>query len=112
MAGMDAQTGRALDGVAHLRQSITDILTTPIGSRVMRREYGSRLPALIDAAVTPGRLIDLYAATAEALARWEPRIKLTRVRAASVNARGKTHVTIEGEYRPDGREVVLEGIEL
>lgn len=112
MAGMDAQTGRALDGVAHLRQSITDILTTPIGSRVMRREYGSRLSALIDAPVTPGRLIDLYAATAEALARWEPRIKLNRVRVASTNASGQTHLTLEGEYRPDGREVVLEEIVL
>ena len=112
MPGMDAQTGRALDGVAHLRQSITDILTTPIGSRVMRREYGSRLPALIDAPVTPGRLIDLYAATAEALSRWEPRIKLNRVRAASINDSGKTHLTLEGEYRPDGREVVLEEIVL
>lgn len=112
MAGMDAQTGRALDGVAHLRQSITDILTTPIGSRVMRREYGSRLPALIDAPVTPGRLIDLYASTAEALARWEPRFKLNRVRGASVDDSGQTHLTLEGEYRPDGREVVLEEIEL
>nr|VFK47168.1 MAG: hypothetical protein BECKTC1821D_GA0114238_104214 [Candidatus Kentron sp. TC] len=40
MAGMSAFTGKHFSDIAHLRQSITDILTTPIGSRVMRREYG------------------------------------------------------------------------
>jgi phage baseplate assembly protein W len=41
MQGMNRNTGRKLSGVDHLRQSIVDILTTPIGSRVMRRDYGS-----------------------------------------------------------------------
>jgi phage baseplate assembly protein W len=49
MRGIDANTGKALSGLAHLRQSVTDILSTPIGSRVMRREYGSQLFRLIDA---------------------------------------------------------------
>ncbi len=39
MKGMSAETGKALEGLEHLKQSITDILTTPIGSRIMRREY-------------------------------------------------------------------------
>ena len=39
MAGMHHTTGRALDGMDHLRQSITDILTTP----VMRWEPRVRL---------------------------------------------------------------------
>ena len=47
LSGMDASTGQPLTGSAHLVQSIRDILTTPIGSRVMRRDYGSRLPALL-----------------------------------------------------------------
>jgi phage protein D len=45
---MNRHTGSALDELAHLRQSIEDILTTPIGSRVMRRAYGSQLFELID----------------------------------------------------------------
>ncbi len=49
MRGTDANTGKALSGLEHLRQSVRDILTTPIGTRVMRREYGSQLYALIDA---------------------------------------------------------------
>ena len=54
MRGMDRNTGRALEGIAHLRQSIRDILTTPIGSRVMRWEYGSRLFRLVDAPLSRG----------------------------------------------------------
>ncbi|MCP3965628.1 MAG: phage baseplate protein, partial [Lentisphaerae bacterium] len=77
MTGIDKTTGRYLSGLDHLKQSITDILTTPIGSRVMRREYGSRLPRLVDAPLNSSTLVDLYSATAEALQRWEPRFKLT-----------------------------------
>ena len=48
MLGINAQTGQPLAGIDHLRQSIRDILTTRIGTRVMCRDYGSRLPTLID----------------------------------------------------------------
>ncbi|NBO96416.1 MAG: phage baseplate protein, partial [Betaproteobacteria bacterium] len=41
MLGINAQTGQPLAGIDHLRQSIRDILTTRIGTRVMRRDYGS-----------------------------------------------------------------------
>lgn len=39
-SGMSRHTGAALDGADHLAQSVADILGTPIGSRVMRRDYG------------------------------------------------------------------------
>jgi hypothetical protein len=48
MNGMDATTGKALSGIAHLAQRIGDILGTPIGTRVMRRDYGSLWRELID----------------------------------------------------------------
>lgn len=41
--GMNRETGKALTGIEHIQQSIRDILVTPIGSRVMRRKYGSAL---------------------------------------------------------------------
>ena len=46
--GMNSQTGLSISEVEHIRQSVRDILVTPVGSRVMRREYGSLVPALID----------------------------------------------------------------
>ena len=36
--GMNAHTGLAISEVEHIRQSVRDILVTPVGSRVMRRE--------------------------------------------------------------------------
>lgn len=96
MRGMDRTTGQALDGAAHLAQSIADILTTPVGSRVMRRDYGSLLPALIDAPFTAATRIRLYAATASALMRWEPRLQLVRVSLTLGDAPGKASITVEG----------------
>lgn len=79
MPGISRSTGEVIDTEAHLSQSIEDILTTPIGSRVMRRDYGSRLPRLIDAPMNGETQIDIFVATAEALAKWEPRLRLVRV---------------------------------
>lgn len=104
MTGMSRQTGRLLGFDAHLAQSIEDILTTPIGSRVMRRAYGSQLPRLIDAPITPETVIDLYAATAEAIDRWEPRLRLKRVEVADP-APGRLTLLLSGEVR--GRPAAL-----
>ena len=38
MIGMSTKTGRTLRDRQHLAQSIADIVTTPLGSRIMRRE--------------------------------------------------------------------------
>lgn len=111
MNGTSAATGKSLVGIDHLRQSIRDILTTPIGSRVMRREYGSRLFQLIDAPMNRSTLLDIYAATAEAIARWEPRFRLQRVVAASASP-GHIILDMTGEYLPNGQVITLDGIEV
>ena len=38
LIGMSRDSGQALTGIAHLKQSIRDILSTPLGSRRMRPE--------------------------------------------------------------------------
>lgn len=111
MKGINKDTGKELAGIEHLRQSIYDILGTRIGTRVLRRDYGSELPALIDAPVNDQTTLDFYAATAAAIERWEPRIKLTSVHIASA-AEGKITLDLEGEYLPDGNPIMLKGIEL
>lgn len=88
--GLDARTGRAISGLQHIQQSVADILTTPVGSRIERREYGSLLPELIDAPITGRTQVLLYAASATALMRWEPRIRLTRL--ATVQIEGSKQV--------------------
>jgi phage baseplate assembly protein W len=109
MIGTNATTGKAMAGVDHLRQSVTDILTTPIGSRVMRREYGSQLFSLVDAPLNRSTVMDLMAATADAIERWEPRIRLTKVM-PSGDADGRVSISLEGQYLPDGVAVAIDGI--
>ncbi len=96
MIGMSRDTGLSLDGTRHLTQSVADILSTPLGSRVMRRDYGSELPDLIDRPLNGETLIDVYAATAAALDRWEPRLRLTRVSIADAVS-GHLTLVLEGE---------------
>jgi phage baseplate assembly protein W len=97
LTGLDAATGKAISGEQHLAQSVADILTTPLGSRVMRRDYGSMLFDLIDQPLNAATRLLIHAATALALARWEPRIRLKRVSLTGGNAAGELTVTIEGE---------------
>lgn len=109
MNGINSTNGKRLSGVEHLHQSIRDILTTPIGSRVMRRDYGSRLFDLIDAPLNRSTLTDLYAATAEALERWEPRFQLTKVKAIAASP-GSVQLSLIGLYKPDGKVITIDGI--
>ncbi|TMJ19015.1 MAG: oxidoreductase [Alphaproteobacteria bacterium] len=97
MRGMNAVTGAAIEGEDHLAQSIADILTTPIGSRVMRRDYGSLLFELIDKPFNAVTRALLHAATAIALGRWEPRLLLRRVLISKGDVAGAVVVAIEGE---------------
>lgn len=97
MLGMHRNTGLALDGNAHLAQSIGDILSTPIGTRVMRRDYGSMLFDLIDQPLNAATRLLVFAATALAIKLWEPRLRLKSVRLSGDNARGELTVEITGE---------------
>jgi phage baseplate assembly protein W len=100
MSGMEIDTGAALEDLPHIRQSVRDILTTPIGSRVMRREYGSHIPSLIDHPANGANRLRLTAATYAALRRWEPRIVLTRV-GFEIGTDGAATLDIEA-MRADG----------
>lgn len=83
MKGMSRLTGLAITDDAparpHLQQSINDILTTPLGSRLCRRNYGSMLSLLIDSPGNEGTRLKVMSAVATALIRWEPRIRISQV---------------------------------
>ena len=88
---MNRDTGGALNDQDSIIQSIADILTTRIGTRVMRREYGSLLPELVDHPFNHATRLRVYAATAMALLRWEPRISLSRVQFSGVSLVNHLH---------------------
>ena len=114
--GMHTTTAQSVDGLDHLRQSVRDILMTPIGSRVMRRDYGSGLFDLIDQNLTPLTIAQIYAATVDALRKWEPRLRVTRVQAQAVaedlGHEGRVEIILEANYLPDGRDIRLDGVVL
>jgi hypothetical protein len=109
MNGTSALDGKPLSGIDHLRQSVRDILTTPLGSRVMLRDYGSPLFELVDAPMNRSTIAAIRAATADALQKWEPRFKLTQVAINSAEP-GEVALDLTGEYLPEGRTITLDGI--
>ena len=96
---MNAQTGARMDAISHLRQSVQDILTTLIGSRAMRRDYGSLVPALVD---QPDNLLAqtrVFSAIQSALMRWEPRIEVKQIKSRRDPSRpGYAEYEILGTY--------------
>ena len=94
---MNRETGGAINDIDHIRQSIGDILTTRIGTRVMRREYGSLLPELVDHPFNDVTRLRVYAATAMALLRWEPRIHLTQVQFSGASLQGQIVLDLQAQ---------------
>ncbi|EFV3689814.1 GPW/gp25 family protein [Salmonella enterica] len=102
MNGVNNRTGKRLSGVAHLRQSVSDILTTPIGSRVLVRDYGSELFSLVDNPRDDLTRLKIIAASATALARWETRLKVTRVLVSFPEGETGCVLDIEGINKETG----------
>lgn len=71
--------------LASIEESIKDILLTPLGSRVMLPDYGSRLFTLIDRRIDDDFRSDLAYFVIEAVEKWEKRVKIKRVKLNSLN---------------------------
>lgn len=93
---MNRETGGAISTVEHIGQSISDILTTRLGTRVMRREYGSLLPELVDQPFNDVTRLRVYAASVMAIMRWEPRVSISRVQLGGATLQGQVVIDIEG----------------
>lgn len=96
MIGMDRHTGARCEGGDHLRQSIGDILSTPVGTRVGRRAYGSIIPELLDQPLNDVTRIRVFAAAALALLRQERRARIARVALAAGDAPGTARLIVTG----------------
>lgn len=96
---MNAETGTALpDELAHIRQAIYTILMTPIGTRVMRRAFGSYIPDLIDQPLNGATILRLYASAVMAILRWEPRVTVHRISAIMTSEQGGLVLDISITY--------------
>lgn len=103
--GMNQKDGQSITDTDHLRQSVRDILLTPQGSRIARREYGSLLSALIDQPQNLVLRLQVMSAVYVALSRWEPRLTLDSITISS-NFDGSMVVELTGQ-RNNGAPVSL-----
>ena len=77
---MMSNTGQLLtDELDSIRLSITDIMTTPIGTRIMRKDYGSKIPDLIDQPMNDILMIQLYSEIYTPILKWENRISIEQI---------------------------------
>lgn len=102
--GMNRNTGLGISDTEHISQSMRDIMLTPVGSRVMRREYGSLLSALIDMPQNPALRLQIMVACYSAIQKWEPRIRLTAISFETDDA-GEMYVDITGMRTDTGASV-------
>ena len=94
--GMNRSDGLTVTDLEHISQSIGDILRTPVGSRVMRRDYGSLLASMIDQPQTPALELQIKVACYMAVLKWEPR-----------SFDGRMTVTLTGQHNDTGQPLSL-----
>ncbi|WP_433647177.1 GPW/gp25 family protein [Kosakonia pseudosacchari] len=104
--GLSRSTGGTITDAEHISQSLSDILRTPVGSRVMRRDYGSLLSAMIDQPQTPALELQIKVACYFAVLKWEPRITLSAV-TTERQSDGRMVVSLTGEIASTGDALSL-----
>ncbi|WHU03666.1 GPW/gp25 family protein [Sphingomonas sp. NIBR02145] len=92
---MDRFTGKPLERDKHIPQSIDDILSTPKGTRIMRRDYGATYLNQDGSARTGLQGDDVAEEATALLAEYEPRIRVYGVSATMI---GGTPSSITVEY--------------
>jgi hypothetical protein len=108
--GLDGAGGTTLTGFDRVRASVACILTTRKGSRVMRRDFGSEIPDLLDRPMNERVILAIYVAAVAALRSrkvngreyGEPCFSPTRMNVRQLTANGEIELVIWGDYYPRG----------
>lgn len=104
---LSRHSGESFDDVTQsIQQSIADILTTPVGSRIMRREYGSLLIDLIDQPVNDMLLLKIYSAVYTALFTWEKRINIEHIEVQNLSL-GTLELILQATFAFTGQKINL-----
>lgn len=105
MSGTDRRTGQLIETYESALQGVEVILTTRIGSRVMRREFGGGIAELLGRAITPPLFAIFRQLVATAIDTWEPRLQVRKVSATGSETEiraGTIGLIFEVDYRPRG----------
>lgn len=109
MAGTHDVTGQVITGWPEVAQSLRTILSTPKGSRVMRRDFGCDHHRLLDRPGNAITIVEAFAAIVEAIEPrtvngqqyGEPRFDLVRIAVTRAEA-GRAEFELAGLYYPRG----------
>lgn len=83
---MSRNSGSDLNEIPHIEQSVEDITSTPLGSRIMRRDYGTLLANLLDSPINDALILQCYSTIYSAISRWEKRIQVSRIGISSITS--------------------------
>ena len=101
---MSRLDGSELSEQEHILQSLEDITTTPIGTRIMRRDYGTQLADLIDQPISEALYLKIYSTLYVAYLRWEDRIDISQIQVAEIQ-NGQLVLDITGFLKTNGMEM-------
>lgn len=100
MAGVNAETGKPLEGYAHVEQSLAKIITTPQGQRVMREWFGNPGLRLLGENATEKTILQWFTIVYMLVELFEPRYRIRRFVVEDITRLGFTDFRMEGEFRP------------
>lgn len=100
MAGVDAVTGKPLDGFDHVQQSLEKIFTTRPGARVMREWFGNPGLRLLGENATAETVLLWFNTLYMLIELFEPRYRILQFDVNDIDRLGFGDFTMVGEYRP------------
>ena len=103
---MSRQNGVSISELESIQQSIQDIVTTPLGSRVMRRDYGSIIPDLIDQPMSDVLKVKIFSAIYTPVTRREERISIESMKVSDVYS-GGLQLDLEAVHTITGQSLNL-----
>lgn len=112
--GLDRETFRIVEGWPYVEGLLDDLLGTRKGTRVLRRGYGSDVPAFIDAPGNAATVLQLCAEVAVAadqirdLETGEPVVRFRQTQEVSADAKGNYGLSFVFDYLVDGTEQIVD----
>ncbi len=102
--GLDARTGKHITGWPYVEHYIETVLTTRIGSRVMRRHLGTQVPEAQDAPGSEAIILQVFRSVAEAMDKYVPWYRLSDISLADAGRDGAYLFLLSGTYYPNAHK--------
>lgn len=109
-SGTDRITGRLITGVPYLWQRLSDVISTPVGALVGRREFGSRMFEVLDRNVDGDFFMDAFVRLAEAVNNKANGLDDFRLSTMRIEKPAANHIELilAGDLLDDGVRVSVE----